>query len=609
MKGPKGLLVTVLVGLLAVLQACAPSVVASPSPIDWALWTGADVGDVQLPGSVQAAGTRSMLVTAAGEDIWGRADRFYFVYQRYLGDVDVRARIDRLQRTESWAKAGVMVRAGLAANAAHVYMGVTPDGAAEFISRSETGGVSTSSIVYDIALPAWVRIEREGATLTGYVAGAGQDWTRVGSMQLALASEATVGLAVTSQDPRRPTHALVSGLSATHPSTAASLSLVSSGGWDAWVCGDQPLSPAYAPTLFVSPAGSDTNDGRTVESPVRTLARAALLAHAGDVVWIRGGTYTGALDLTHSGEPGAPIVFESYPGECAVIDGAGRTGAPNVTLSNVSYNVLRNLTVSGSPDNGVLVTGGGHNVVSNIHVYGSVYSGIANVGSSDNVFQYIVSHDNFDAPDGNDADGISISSGDGNRVRYCIVFDNSDDGVDTWRSTNTLVERCLSVHNGFQGGDGNGFKAGGAGVTSHTVVRESVAYGNKTNGFDHNTGLDVRFDNDTAYANGGYGFIAAHGTLRNNLAVDNRAGALYGDDSGNVQISNSWNLNVRGSPFASTDATSPAFLSLEAGGPAVGVGSDIGLAYQGRVPDLGAVPVGQSLESILGVSPIRALAP
>ncbi|MEJ2288455.1 MAG: right-handed parallel beta-helix repeat-containing protein [Deinococcales bacterium] len=597
-----------LVGVLAVLQACAPSV-ASPSPIDWPLWTGADVGDVQLPGRVQPAGTRSMLVTAAGQDIWGTADHFYFVYQRYLGDVDVRARVDRLQRTESWAKAGVMVRAGLASNAVHVYMGVTPDGAAEFISRSETGGVSSSSIVYDIALPAWVRIVREGATLTGYVAGAGHDWTKVGSMQLALASEATVGLAVTSQDPTRPTQALVSGLSATHPSSAAPLSLLPGGGWDAWVCGEQPLSPAYAPTLFVSTAGSDANDGRDVEHPLRTLARAALLAKAGDVVWIRGGAYDEALELTHSGRPGAPIVFESYPGECAVIDGAGRAGAPNVKLSDVSYNVLRNLTVRGSPDNGVLVTGAGHNVVSNIHVYGSVYSGIANVGSSDNLFQYIVSHDNFDAPDGNDADGISISSGDGNRVRYCVVYDNSDDGVDTWRSTNSVVERCLSVRNGFQGGDGNGFKAGGAGATVHTVVRESVAYGNKTNGFDHNTGLDVRFDNDTAYANGGYGFIAAQGTLRNNLAVDNRAGALFGDDSGNVQLTNSWNLNLRGSPFATTDATSPSFLSLADGGPAVDVGSNIGLPYAGAAPDLGALPLGQTLESVLGVSLIRALTP
>src|SRR5690242_19838375 len=56
---------------------------------------------------------------------------------------------------------------------------------------------------------------------------------------------------------------------------------------------------AIVPTLFVSPGGADSNDGRSSNDPVQTLARALKLANVGDVVGVLPGDYpVQSLDST-----------------------------------------------------------------------------------------------------------------------------------------------------------------------------------------------------------------------------------------------------------------------------------------------------------------------
>ena len=51
------------------------------------------MGSPAIAGSV-ADDQGQFTVTAGGQDIWGSADQFHFVYQQITGDVDVVARID-----------------------------------------------------------------------------------------------------------------------------------------------------------------------------------------------------------------------------------------------------------------------------------------------------------------------------------------------------------------------------------------------------------------------------------------------------------------------------------------------------------------------------------
>ena len=162
-------------------------------------WTAADIGSVAFAGSAsESSGT--FTVNGSGADIWGTADAFHFASQALVGDGEIRARVTSQTNTSAWAKAGVMIRDGTAANAAHAMMVITPGNGFALQYRSASGGSSTH-----IAGPAlnatpnnWVRVTRSGTTLTGYVSADGVAWTQVGSITIAMSSSVMAGLCVTS---------------------------------------------------------------------------------------------------------------------------------------------------------------------------------------------------------------------------------------------------------------------------------------------------------------------------------------------------------------------------------------------------------------------------
>jgi len=91
-------------------------------------------------------------------------------------------------------------------------------------------------------------------------------------------------------------------------------------------------------SFYVSTTGSDTNAG-TSAAPWKTIQHAANEAIAGDTVFVFGGTYHESVNLPHSGSGAAgSIVFRSYPGETAIVDGTG------VTCCSDSIQGLFNIT-------------------------------------------------------------------------------------------------------------------------------------------------------------------------------------------------------------------------------------------------------------------------
>jgi hypothetical protein len=112
-------------------------------------------------------------------------------------------------------------------------------------------------------------------------------------------------------------------------------------------------------SYYVSALGNDANDGRTPETPWKTLNRVnqvnlkpgeSLLLRSGDV-------FQGTLDLSYeNGSVSAPIIVGSYGSSRAIID-AGATGS-GIIAKNPQYIIVRDLIVRGAgykinPSNGV----------------------------------------------------------------------------------------------------------------------------------------------------------------------------------------------------------------------------------------------------------------
>jgi regulation of enolase protein 1 (concanavalin A-like superfamily) len=162
-------------------------------------WTAADIGAPALVGSTQyASGT--FTVEGAGVDVWDTSDQFRYVYQPFTGDIEITGRVVSLENTDAWAKAGVMIRETLAATAVQTSLVVTPAQGTNFYRRLTPGALTQPGAVGTAGAPYWVRLVRQGSTVTGFQSSDGVTWTAVGTATMATAT-LYVGLEVTSHDP------------------------------------------------------------------------------------------------------------------------------------------------------------------------------------------------------------------------------------------------------------------------------------------------------------------------------------------------------------------------------------------------------------------------
>lgn len=206
----------------ALLAACCANSAAVSAQTLPAPWTSADVGNPATAGSATASDGR-FTIRASGTDIWGTADQFHFVYRQVTGNVDLIARVDSVTAAHSWSKAGVMVRASLAADSAHAYVMASASRGLGFQRRRASAATSLHTEGGAVQPPSWTRLVRTGNSVTAYVSADGLSWTKIGSDSVALGATVYVGLAVTSHAGPTLTTGVMSAVSVSVPAATAPL--------------------------------------------------------------------------------------------------------------------------------------------------------------------------------------------------------------------------------------------------------------------------------------------------------------------------------------------------------------------------------------------------
>ncbi|MGV7207533.1 right-handed parallel beta-helix repeat-containing protein [Oxalobacteraceae bacterium A2-2] len=359
---------------------------------------------------------------------------------------------------------------------------------------------------------------------------------------------------------------------------------------------------ARAATYYVAPNGDDSAAG-TMAAPWKSIVRAQQAAAPGDTVYLRGGSYNIAqatsecashtavvsgVDLNKSGAEGQPIRYWAYPGEKPRFDFHEMKNDCRVKGFNVtaSWLHLKGLEVTGAPqqpenrlnhESWGVWNSGSHNIFELLDLHHNMGPGLFIKDGSYNLVLNSDSHHNYDPYTSNgagqSADGFGAhirANQPGNVFRGCRAWANTDDGFDLINAyTPVTIEYSWAWQHGYlpgthdplPAGNGNGIKAGGyggkyAGNAVKHIVRYSVAFDNKVNGFyaNHHP-LTIDFYNNTAFHNGTDfnmlgiapdGAPVNLGTLRNNIALQPRSRLkIDGADS----ASNAWDL-----PAAVTEA-------------------------------------------------------
>ena len=126
-----------------------------------------------------------------------------------------------------------------------------------------------------------------------------------------------------------------------------------------------------------SVGGSDSNDGCSTSTPWQTLANvnATTFAAGNQILFAKGGAWSGALTPQGSGSSGNPIVVSSYgTGAMPIIAGGGAAAAVKLydqhdwTVQNLE---ITNTAATASPRAGVYVQNDTTGILHGIHLVGN----------------------------------------------------------------------------------------------------------------------------------------------------------------------------------------------------------------------------------------------
>lgn len=421
-------------------------------------------------------------------------------------------------------------------------------------------------------------------------------------------------------------------------------------------------SSTIAADYFVAPDGNDSNSG-TKEAPFASIQHAETVAEPGDTVYLRGGTYhiqeddiarkrriwAYVIHLRKSGQEGQPIRYFAYENEKPVFDfSAVKPEGHRVHAFQVegSWLHLRGIevvgvqvTMTGHTQSICFASEGHHNIFERLSMHDGHAIGIYTVRGSNNLYLNCDAYRNHDPVSqggrGGNVDGFGChpSRGAKNNVyRGCRAWFNADDGFDCISADQSVrFENCWAFWNGYSPkfearADGNGFKAGGYGISPNPrapqeiprhVIQNCLSVGNKNSGFyanHHPGGCD--WLNNTAYRNGanfnmlnrstdfqkdvpGFGHV-----LKNNLAYGGRRAIVNIDTNACTLQANTFDEDIEVSKedfvelkddqqlvaARQADGSLPelTFLKLAPQSKLIDAGVDVGLPFTGKAPDIGA---------------------
>ena len=166
-----------------------------------------DVGAPALAGSQTITGG-TIEITAGGTDIWGGTDQFRFGHQPLQGDSEMTVRVASLTRSHDWAKVGLMYRGSTDANAAFVFVCLTPTNGVALQYRTAAGVAAQQKYTTAASAPRWLKLTRSGDTFYAFHSADGVTWSLLDFVTVDLPDTAPAGLAVTS-------HAAATAITAT----------------------------------------------------------------------------------------------------------------------------------------------------------------------------------------------------------------------------------------------------------------------------------------------------------------------------------------------------------------------------------------------------------
>ena len=158
-------------------------------------WSSDDIGSVRHPGGAEFRGN-AFQVWSSGTNVLADSDSCHFVFKPVRGTSELVARVTKVQLTDPWARAGLMMRESLAANSRNVFLAVTAARGGVFQWRERLGEETSATLDRAMSVPYWLKLKREGNVFTALKSPNAKQWVVVERLTMSAAKDLYVGLAV-----------------------------------------------------------------------------------------------------------------------------------------------------------------------------------------------------------------------------------------------------------------------------------------------------------------------------------------------------------------------------------------------------------------------------
>ena len=167
--------------------------------------TGTVVGALSPLGSDSQGGASHAITAGGNATIYDAADRFRYKAAQVTGDCTIIAKVVQFNDTlAEFAKAGLMFRASLDANAAYVNcmsfsLAFSQGCKMEYRASTGANAQDVAANAPLTASPRWLKLVRSGNNFAGYYSTNGNAWVSLGVATVTLPATCYVGLAVASE--------------------------------------------------------------------------------------------------------------------------------------------------------------------------------------------------------------------------------------------------------------------------------------------------------------------------------------------------------------------------------------------------------------------------
>jgi len=302
--------------------------------------------------------------------------------------------------------------------------------------------------------------------------------------------------------------------------------------------------------LYVSPSGSDSNDGSQAHS-FATINKAASAASPGTIVHVAPGKYTVPVYTAESGTQTARITYISDIkwGAKIVADGAA-TNYGSTWVNQGDYVDIIGFDISGGESRGI------RNYGSYVHILHNYVHDIKATNCSNSDGGAGIEDTNYRAHDidiiGNVVEKVALPkpcnyvqaiyiSTLRERVLNNIIIDNGGIGISCWHACNSpTIANNLVLNNGYGIQIGAGDKPGGV-TTDNAIVSNNIIMNNGDNGIYEThralVGTHNHFLNNLLYGNQYSGCRLLNGnTCVNTVTADPQFMNYQPDGSGDYHL-------------------------------------------------------------------------